>query len=249
MIVQPSSSRVNSVMDLYCCWLLSCQFTIFLLCLPEQFKISATEEWQKGEMVQHSRLCEFQGSAKLGACTWANILSVITQDSDHRWGSEQRSIQKLTALRCLKAPFCDHRAIKLTQNCVCFTNPCINFHVQSLGNTTPTPRHFNFSPCCSVLPLTHVAENRLSACWRRRWGNDSSTKSSSKSERLILQLQLLNLRRLGCDCMSYSYNRLRRVVVAAHTFVGVQHPLWTVVINSPNMDTNLWAGIQWLDGQ
>jgi len=24
MIVQPSSSRVKSVMDLYCCWLLSC---------------------------------------------------------------------------------------------------------------------------------------------------------------------------------------------------------------------------------
>jgi len=24
MIVQPSSSRVKSVMDLYCCWFLSC---------------------------------------------------------------------------------------------------------------------------------------------------------------------------------------------------------------------------------
>jgi len=24
MIVQPSSSRVNSVKELYCCWLLSC---------------------------------------------------------------------------------------------------------------------------------------------------------------------------------------------------------------------------------
>jgi len=24
MIVQPGSSRVKSVMDLYCCWLLSC---------------------------------------------------------------------------------------------------------------------------------------------------------------------------------------------------------------------------------
>jgi len=38
MIVQPSSSRVKSVMDLYCCWLLSCQLmpriAIFCLCLP-----------------------------------------------------------------------------------------------------------------------------------------------------------------------------------------------------------------------
>ena len=73
MIVQPSSSRVNSVMDLYCCWLLSCQLmpriTIFLLCLPEQFKISATEGWQKGEMVQHSRLCE------LHSCTLCREVS------------------------------------------------------------------------------------------------------------------------------------------------------------------------------
>jgi len=28
-----------------------------------------------------------------------------------------------------KLPFCDHRAIKLTQNCVCFTNPGINLLV------------------------------------------------------------------------------------------------------------------------
>ena len=32
--------------------------------------------------------------------------------------------------------FCDHTAIKLTQNCACFTNPCVNFHVQSLANAT-----------------------------------------------------------------------------------------------------------------
>jgi len=25
MIVQPNSTRVKSVMDLYCCWLLSCR--------------------------------------------------------------------------------------------------------------------------------------------------------------------------------------------------------------------------------
>jgi len=42
MIVQPSSSRVNSVSELYCCWLLSCllmsRIAIFRLCLPQQFK-------------------------------------------------------------------------------------------------------------------------------------------------------------------------------------------------------------------
>jgi len=32
MIVQPSNSRVNSVRELYCCWLLSCQCTGLLVC-------------------------------------------------------------------------------------------------------------------------------------------------------------------------------------------------------------------------
>ena len=43
-----------------------------------------------------------------------------------------------TVVACagMKLLFCGHRAIKLTQNCACFTNPCINSHVQSLGNTT-----------------------------------------------------------------------------------------------------------------
>ena len=42
IIVQPSSSRVNSSRELYCCCLLSCQLmpriAIFRLCLPQQFK-------------------------------------------------------------------------------------------------------------------------------------------------------------------------------------------------------------------
>jgi len=42
MIVQPSSSGVNSSRELYCCWLLSCwlmpQIAIFLLCLPQSLK-------------------------------------------------------------------------------------------------------------------------------------------------------------------------------------------------------------------
>jgi len=44
---------------------------------------------------------------------------------DHRWESEQ----KLTALRCLKAPVLWPQSDKLTQNCVCFINPCINLLV------------------------------------------------------------------------------------------------------------------------
>ena len=53
-----------------------------------------------------------------------------------------------------KLPFCDHRAIKLTQNCVCSTtNPCINLPVPSVTRDD-TLRYLNFWTCCSVLQLT-----------------------------------------------------------------------------------------------
>jgi len=60
-------------------------------------------------------------------------MSVFFQSSpkihDHRWGSEQRPIEKLKALRALKAPVLSPRSNKAhaeRQNCVSFTNPCIN---------------------------------------------------------------------------------------------------------------------------
>jgi len=44
---------------------------------------------------------------------------------------------------------------KLTENCVCFTNPCINLlvlpYLRSVVNVMP--RCFNFLTCCSALPL------------------------------------------------------------------------------------------------
>ena len=54
-----------------------------------------------------------------------------------------------------KLPFCDHRAINFTQNCVSFTNPCISLLTLYLPSlVSAKPRYFNFSTCCSVLPLT-----------------------------------------------------------------------------------------------
>jgi len=38
-------------------------------------------------------------------------------------------------------------------------------------------------------------------------------------------------------------------IVDSTRLVGVQHPRWTVVIDTAATDTNFWAGIQWLDGQ
>ena len=55
----------------------------------------------------------------------------------------------------LVLPFCDHRAIKLTQNCFSFANPCINLLAPpSATRKYATPRCLNVSTCCSVLPLT-----------------------------------------------------------------------------------------------
>jgi len=53
-----------------------------------------------------------------------------------------------------KLPLRHHGAIKLTQNCVCFTNPCINplFRVSPLVNTTP--RYLHVSTWCSVFLFT-----------------------------------------------------------------------------------------------
>ena len=54
-----------------------------------------------------------------------------------------------------KLPFRHHRTIQLTQNCVCFINPCIKLFVLSsaLVYTTTRPKVLKRLHCCSVFPL------------------------------------------------------------------------------------------------
>jgi len=93
-------------------------------------------------------------------------------------------------------PFRHHGAIKPTQTCVSFTNPCINPFVPTSVTLNTTPRCLNVSTCYSVFLLTcrihclgclerhntsiflvlnfvpawsHAAENRSNACWRPCW--------------------------------------------------------------------------------
>jgi len=113
-----------------------------------------------------------------------------------------------------KHPFCDHRAIKRTQNTLALPIrvSVSSFRLPSLVNT---PLGTWSSPpaavyCRSLAAYTalvfwrditlrflvliftparsHAAENRWRACWRRCWEDASSAKSSAKSKRLILQL-------------------------------------------------------------
>jgi len=71
------------------------------------------------------------------ACAWDSIISVhypqfitIGEDWNQDWFKnwQFRYVWKLS--------FCDHRMINLTQNCIYFTNPCINHHLLSLITTT-----------------------------------------------------------------------------------------------------------------
>jgi len=131
-----------------------------------------------------------------------------------------------------KLPFCHHRAIKLTQNCVCFTNSCMNLLLRIPSHANATPRCLNVSTCCSLLPITcrmhcigflerhnttvflvlifipawsHTRENRSSAYWRPCSEDASSTKSSAKKSGWSCSFQQWHLRQLGSDCLSNSY--------------------------------------------
>jgi len=61
----------------------------------------------------------------------------------------------------LQLLFCCHRAVKLAQKCVSFTNPCIDLlaHLPSLVNTTS--RYLNYSTCCNVLPCRSLATSGM----------------------------------------------------------------------------------------
>ena len=72
-----------------------------------------------------------------------------------------------------KLPFRHHGAIKLTQSCVCFTNPCSTrrvssslFRLPSLANTIRM--YLNVSTCSSAFPLTCTIQC-LGASWETQY--------------------------------------------------------------------------------
>jgi len=83
------------------------------------------------------------------------IVAGIVPFGEVTWHSVFYEFHSCALCGVWKLPSANHGAMKLTQNCVCFTGPCINlplFRLQSLVNTTQ--RCLNFSACCSVLLLT-----------------------------------------------------------------------------------------------
>ena len=118
-----------------------------------------------------------------------------------------------------KLPFHRHGAIKLTQNCVYFTNPCINLLAPSsvTRDVNTTSRYLDFPTCCGVILLTcsihclgflerhpipvflmlifipvrsHAAKNWSGVCWRPCWKDATASSTKSSAKIEWLILQL-----------------------------------------------------------
>jgi len=105
------------------------------------------------KVAQHSWLCKFHSCGlchKVLHCElFTKIISLppvheislfepLPKIHDHSddWNKIELT---LIALWCLKLLCCDHRALKFTQNCICFTNPFINRPVTRWGAGVALP--------------------------------------------------------------------------------------------------------------
>jgi len=114
---------------------------------------------------------------------------------------------KTEALLSLKAPVLSPRSNKLMQNCVCFTNQCINPFVPTFVTRENHPKVLECPTCCSAFTLT-CRKHCLGRLKRQNSSiflelifvpsrlrdedpvakvNACSTTSSGKSKRFILQ--------------------------------------------------------------
>ena len=122
-------------------------------------RINVTGISRFGEPAGHSGLCALHRCAFCREVSHrkfvANIPSLqiahgivlfqsLTKSYDHRWGSEQRPIYKLTASCCLKAPVLWPRNDK--GRCVFFTKPCIKRAGSAYHHSWIHPRSWTSPP-------------------------------------------------------------------------------------------------------
>jgi len=158
-----------------------CKF--FLQCMTFNPKVAYVQIWR----CQTSSLYQVQfilgmplvtpwtllKNPNFSACTWVDILSIITQDSWPRLKDQNKDrFENWELCSVWKLPFCDHRAIKLTQNSVILTNACINLLGLRLpSHINTSPMYLYVSTCCSVVPFTcgihclGFVETRRQAPW------------------------------------------------------------------------------------
>ena len=70
-----------------------------------------------------------------------------------------------------KFPFRHHRAIKLKQNCVWFTNPCLNIFVRNFVTRECAPRDLRTSPPSLQCISAHLLNTLPWASWEIRYFN------------------------------------------------------------------------------
>jgi len=114
--------------------------------------------------------------------------------------------------RIWKLPLRHHGAIKLTQNCVCFNNPCINLFVPTsatreyhpkvverlhlvqcisahLQNTLPwaswETQYLNFLVLIFVPAWSHAFENSSNAVWRPCWEDPHMQYQSVRKKQTV----------------------------------------------------------------
>ena len=162
--------------------------------------------------------------------SFSRHLKFMTTGED--WNKDRFKNWKLCGL--WKLPFRQHGAINLTQNWVCFTNPCINLCSDFV--TREYPNYLNISTCCNVFPLTcrihcpgrlerHNAsiflvlifvpvwsaavENRSNACWKPCWEDPRMQCQipirPQKANGSFCSSQQWLPRRRVCGCLSNSY--------------------------------------------
>ena len=158
MIAQPSSCRVKSMMDLYCCWLLFCQLmpriAIFLLCLPQQFKAmqstatgakqqrfwyAANRKRTNGSSVQHylqytkinTRKTEVWQSSTHRKCQTQKVNLYKSDKKPNMGGAKQKRCQiaEVPNRRCAKQQRC-----KIAEVLVC-NKPKENQRIQHAAQT------------------------------------------------------------------------------------------------------------------
>jgi len=188
---------------------------------------------------------------------------------------EGRSEQRPVIFMNWNLLFCDHRAIKLTQNRVCFINPCISLLIPSSVTREYHPEVLEFLHLPHLLPLTcgihclgflerqnisvlyvlifipawsHAAQNRSSTCWRPYW-------EDVQQYQIVCKKQAIDLAASNSDALVdstvtvYPMHIYYEEARWQHTPLpeSNQHceRLW---FNFADTDTNVWAGILWLDG-
>jgi len=155
-----------------------------------------------------------------------------------------------------KLPFRQHRSIKLSQNSICFTNPCINLFVSPSVICEYHPKvlealyllqcmagHLQHAPpwvseetdylaflvLIFILPWSYAAIKRSRARWRPCWEDARSTESFTKCKQLILvAVTLARPQHVSKDSQSKKGKTKQVTLISDFHADGSKSSLWPI---------------------